>query len=271
MPVVSHQNLPKAPLISENLLENDTSFDNIIGSGSFGSCTKMMFKDMYTVCVKKMSTDISWSAVKSEAAILSNLNTGNVTPHCFGICLPLHAIVMSFINIDDRPMSLYQALIHEPEGTSIVLNSHLCAHILVDVCKGLEFIHSKGFLHNDIKLVNIALGRSRKHELKAWIIDFGKARPIHLGKTYSLSEAEQDRFKVEHTHIAPDLRDGLVLQSTATDVYSFGKILKRCNLTVIQSTKLPEIIRKVLSYHSKDRPCLQSILSVLTQNIENDG
>lgn len=81
---------------------------------------------------------------------------------------------------------------------------------------------------------------------------------------YSLSESEQERFKVEHTHIAPDLRDGLVTQSVQTDVYSYGRVLKRCNSLIIQSTKLRKFCRQVLSYHSYDRPSLDKILSFLS-------
>ena len=84
----THHHLSAAPLISEDLLQSDTSTDSALGSGRFGQCTRMIYKNIFTVCVKKVDPDVPWSAVKSEAAILYALNSGDVTPHCFGACYP---------------------------------------------------------------------------------------------------------------------------------------------------------------------------------------
>ena len=69
-----------------------------------------MYTDDIQVCVKEMDPDVPWSAVKSEAAILYALNSGDVTPHRFGACLSLHSIVMSYIHVDDKPTTLYTLL-----------------------------------------------------------------------------------------------------------------------------------------------------------------
>ena len=111
--------------------------------------------------MKKVDMSVSWSAVKSEAAILFALNTGDVTPHCFGACSSLHAIVMSYIHVDDKPMTLY-TLLHKRENPYLALSAQQCASILVGVCKGLQFIHGQGFLHNDIKLDNIHCTRNHQ-------------------------------------------------------------------------------------------------------------
>ena len=61
--------IPPAPLIEEGLL---CSFDgsNVIGKGCFGSCTKMVYKNLFIVCSKKINDSVSLAAMKSEAAIL---------------------------------------------------------------------------------------------------------------------------------------------------------------------------------------------------------
>ena len=165
---------------------------------------------------------------------------------------------MAYINIADQPVTLY-ALLQKEIAANI---GEQCTNILTGVCKGLQCIHRQNFLHNDLKLDNIVLGTTSTKQLKPYIIDFGTARK---GKIYSLNESGRERFKIEHTHIAPDLRDGLVSQSFQTDVYSYGRVLRRCNSIIIQSPKLKVFCRQVLSYHSNDRPCLDSILSFLSQ------
>ena len=63
------------------------------------------------VCVKKMEKDkVSLQGVKSEAAILCALNTGGFTPHCFGVCLSLHAVVMSYVSVSSRPVTIFSLL-----------------------------------------------------------------------------------------------------------------------------------------------------------------
>ena len=171
----THQRLSAVPIISEDLLQSDISTDSTLGSGRFGHCTRMTYKDIFTVCVKRVDSDVSWSAVKSEAAILYALNTGDVTPHCFGACISLHCIVMSYIHVDDKQVTLY-TLLHKQEDPYIAPSDKQCTSILVGVCKGLQFIHGQGYLHNDIKLDNIVLGTTTTGELKPYIIDFGKAR-----------------------------------------------------------------------------------------------
>ena len=73
--------LSTVPLISEYLLQSDMPTDSALGSGRFGHCTRMTYKDIFTVYVKKMDTEVSWNAAESEAAILYALNTADITPH----------------------------------------------------------------------------------------------------------------------------------------------------------------------------------------------
>lgn len=80
---------------------------------------------------------------------------------------------------------------------------------------------------------------------------------------YTLSESERQQFKVEHAHIAPDLRDGLVPQSVATDIYSYGRVIKQCNSVVTRSIKLKEFNRIIRN----DRPQLD--LDTDLNNIKN--
>ena len=185
---------------------------------------------------------MSSQSVKCEAAVLLKLNAGVFTPHCFGVCESLNAIVMSFINIENNAMSLYTLLHEQPP----MMTKQLCSQLVVQVCDGLRYVHGKGFLQNDLKLDNVVIGESLTQSVRAYIIDFGKACLLANGKRYHLTEEEKSLYKREHSQVAPDLRDGVVCQCVATDVYSFGRILKRVNATVLHSATLSTLAKQIL-------------------------
>lgn len=108
-------------------------------------------------------------------------------------------------------------------------------------CKSLQYIHSnfKGYLHNDLKLDNIVIGNTVNRKLKPYT--FGKVYmcPIKNGKKYFRRDTEKEVYETEHPQVAPELCDGLVEQSISTesDVYSLGRIMKRCNSVMLHSSK----------------------------------
>ena len=73
------------------------------------------------------------------------------------------------------------------------------AQILLGVCHGVEAIHQKGYLHNDLKCDNVVLSDCVPYMEKApkvWpvIIDFGKAKPLSSPKCYRLNQAEMEKY-----------------------------------------------------------------------------
>ena len=62
------------------------------------------------MCETFKKKDVSLHAVKSEAVILFTLNSGEYTLHCFGVCTTQHAIVMSFIHVTGKPVTLWSLL-----------------------------------------------------------------------------------------------------------------------------------------------------------------
>ena len=93
------------------------------------------------------------------------------------------------------------------------------------VTEALHHIHSKGFLHNDLKADNVVL-ENREDGCNAVIIDFGKSRKIDAPKNRKkLSKAEQKLFQQSYPHIAPEIVSSTGDQTTASDMYSLAKIL----------------------------------------------
>ena len=93
----------------------------------------------------------------------------------------------------------------------IPLTPHVALDIILQISNGLNFIHKKGILHNDLKLDNVVLGSSMSTSTRAYIIDFGRAFLIEkVGKKYNLTYEQRRVYAKEHTQIAPDLRDGQI-------------------------------------------------------------
>ena len=140
-------------------------------------------------------------------------------------------------------------------------------NLLKEIACGLEYLHNKQkIIHNDIKGDNIVLSSSiLLSTVKAIIIDFGKACDITKGKRYKLSEDEKHQYKSVHTHIAPDLRDGVCTQSVSSDIYSFGKLVNGLIKShVLRNTELEDLSYKCMQYHYTSRPNLHSILKIFS-------
>lgn len=255
------------PDISQESLSTSIATYRSIGKGRFGTCTLMVFKDMFNVCVKEYGEDTSVQAIRSEAGIMLALSCEFI-PHCFGVCIARRALVMSYLSIADKPLSLHSALYHSTDY-NFKLNPQLACQILIDITNGLNHIHTLGFLHNDIKLDNIVLGESCSRPVRGYIVDFGKACKSSEGRQYKLSAEQKIIYKKEHSQIAPDLREGEVKQSVLSDVYSLGRVFKKVNNMVLGADCLGDIIKRSLSYYSSDRPSLSELLVSLKLMIVN--
>ena len=108
------------------------------------------------------------------------------------------------------------------------------------------------------------IGDTLSGSSRAFIIDFGKACKFAEGKGYNITEEQKKVYKWDHRQIVPDLRDGLVKQSVPTDIYSFGRVIKKVNKVVLHFEHLGECFEKTSSYHGDDRPTLSKVTIVLT-------
>ena len=80
-----------------------------------------------------------------------------------------------------------------------------------------------------------------------------------LHQRYHLSDKEKEEYRCNHKQIAPDLIDGVSNVSTASDMYSYGRLLKNIILyfplsVELISTHLKKAIKQCLKYNDFDRP-----------------
>ena len=63
------------------------------------------------------------------------------------------------------------------------------------------------------------------------LIDFGKAFYVTEAKMYTSTPREKEKYRKYHEHIAPELVRGTHKQLTASDIYSFGRLVSFVNNT----------------------------------------
>lgn len=243
-----------------------------VGSGTFGKCTKMILCATEVV-VKATTLDIySYDDIMFEAVVMSEVCRGQPNlPLFIGIydhsSKPM--LVTKLYSVAGKPCTLHQYLKNEKSYSRIHIKDW--ARILVGVCDGLDAIHQKGYLHNDLKCDNIVLsdcvpGSSITPPLWPIIIDFGKARPITSPKTYKLNELEKKDYLKTFTHLAPELVLGSCPQSVITDVYSLGQIIRKV-AAVSSNQQLKAIARfciKGISGNISTRPSVLYVHDALS-------
>lgn len=110
---------------------------------------------------------------------------------------------------------LAQKALKMPDGSPHMANIYLC---LMDVATGMQYLHSLGVMHSDLKPANVLLkgARTSQRGFTCKLADFGLSRMLDGRATH----VETGSYGTP-THAAPELlREGRL--SPAVDVFAFG-------------------------------------------------
>ena len=169
------------------------------------------------------------------------------------------SLVMEFKGEENTSMTVSKLLscedgnetVHKVKSSLTTKDWLIIAHDLTDA---LAHIHSKGFLHCDLKSNNVLVAENHGH-----IIDFGKAcdSAFPPAKKYTL----------HYCHIAPEVLNGAPC-SKASDIYSLGKILHE----VAIKQEIPVLLvnaQKCLDHNPAGRPTTTGLMASLASVICN--
>ncbi|KAK3703612.1 hypothetical protein QZH41_019150 [Actinostola sp. cb2023] len=128
-----------------------------------------------------------------------------------------------------------------------------------NLVKAVSFVHSKRWLHNDIKHNNVVCHFARD-DWQPVLIDFGKSCEISEAKA-SLKK----RDRKDYPWIAPEVLSGKGKVSVGSDVFSVGFLMKyiASNVSQCKTTRLTDVYGKCLDEFPKDRPSTQWIVKEL--------
>lgn len=238
--------------------------DEPIGSGTFGNVFLAEYRGM-KVAVKEMKgkdgsnkeTEHCRQEVLHEANILMNLGDHPNLPFLFGICTKHQpfSIVLQFHGTGNKSLTLHKVLRNK------LMNMKRTATVFKELAETLHYIHNKGLLHNDLKTNNVIMHCGEQGNFFLVIIDFGKSK-------YQ-SNVQGYKRTTDNDYIAPEVKSGAP-ESTASDVFSFGKMLEKA---VVGRSFYPlflSIVSNTTSSIPSERNSAVAV-SLLLEKLRNSG
>lgn len=190
----------------------------ILGQGGFGIVRSALYCDgtrVYPVAVKILSCDtfLKVDRIKKlheEAKLMISLRSPFIV-QVYGVCDSM--LVMELMPLG----SLYRLI----EKNPIKLNPcKIRLQIMLDVIKGLEYLHYSNIIHGDMKSPNILLCEEGG-SLKAKISDFGLSRiDVHHSMSITMKN-----HTISLLWSAPELLGRNPRISKDVDIYAYGTII----------------------------------------------
>lgn len=185
-----------------------------LGKGSFGKvllCCQLLTEKPVAIKViekSQLKNHIAEKRVLQEIQLLKRLDHKNVVKllEVFESDTTIY-LVMEYINKGD----LYSLLKREKKGRLTEIQAR---PIFLQILRGLDYIHSQGVLHRDIKLDNILLDNNNTIK----ICDFGISRMI-------IPDHRMTEQSGTPAFMAPEIIAGQGYEGYASDLWSLGVVL----------------------------------------------
>lgn len=188
-------------------------FKKRLGAGNFGEVWLAVNKALNSVCALKcIPPDRTPNALNffQEAQFLKLAEHPNIVLVNEAGTLEDGRIYLSMEYLEKGSLE------DETKGAFVKLTR--ARKIMCEVLRGLEYAHSKGIVHRDVKPANILIG----HSLEGKLSDFGLARP----RTIDTKETTTLKDYLYVLHLAPEVRT-LPDYTHLSDIYSCGVTLYR--------------------------------------------
>lgn len=260
-------------LLDENEHEVDSTeleYQKKLGSGSFGEVYSASWKKT-PVAVKILSSHLEdKQEFKNEYNFLQKLSHPNIvqfygiiTDVKVGIVLELMEDSLEKYNISNTP-------------------KEQCLKFVLDVARGLHYLHSKKIIHRDIKPSNLLLTKSKQVKISDFGLSCFQYDPIQY---YKMSREPEN-----YRYMAPEVIKGEPY-NTSVDIFSLGVIMYKLvedvpykNLTITEiivastekkyvpkfkSKSTKELIESCWNYNTKERLTASQVIDEVQEVIKN--
>ena len=236
--------------------------EHAVGSGSYGQCYRARYRGI-EVIVKKMSHDHTAEGKERarrnlvhEAKVVSALGDHARLPMLVGVITHGETLCMvsQFHGVGNESLTLHQA------AKVNFLTPENSTEIFQELCSTLKHVHSRGYLHNDIKANNVVLEKSPTTSEKSYspvLIDFGKSTKAAASSMMSLTSGRK-RIAPGHSlksYLAPEVIKER-LYSATSDEYSLGKMLKAVSKMVEFYPRVRSLVKEATAETPSLRPSL---------------
>ncbi len=188
----------------------DFEFEEILAEGNFGTVYAGRWQST-PVSIKAFSHPLNekdYQQFIRETQIASRLRHPNITQF-LGACLEKNRACLVMEKMDQG--SLYDAI----QKGKFVENPELQKTIILDIARGLAYLHSKKIFHRNLNCHSILLDQLGKAKLS----DFGFA------KLQTQSVATLQVGVTHEAYLAPELFRYKEKYTAACDLYSFGYLI----------------------------------------------
>jgi len=178
-----------------------------IGGGRYSEVFKGIDMVNSETCILKILKPVASKKIKREVKILRNLTGG--------------ANVVALLDVVQDPSGRYHSLIMEHVENvewkilHTMLNEFDIKYYTFQLLKALDFVHSRGIMHRDVKPGNVMIDHRRR---KLRLIDWGLAEFYHPGTAYHIRVGSR-------YYKAPELLVGYKQYDYSLDIWSVGCML----------------------------------------------
>ncbi|XP_038048225.1 probable serine/threonine-protein kinase DDB_G0280461 [Patiria miniata] len=243
-----------------------------LGQGTFGEVNlmRLLSSKRPLVAVKFCKSHLVQDGdVWREVAAMQAVQDHWAFPKLYGIIRSqrsqdLSAIVMEFIGNTNSMMGMSVA--DAIRSKKYMPFKHNWVWIANDIARGLAHLHSKDYLHCDLKTNNALLWRGPNRNMwRAKLIDMGKACKKNEAKgPMFLSKAEQRETAQIFPHVPHEVLAGEVGYTVEGDIFSLGYLL----LQIAQVSTLKKPMKKLgercNGTRPRSRPALSRVIQELT-------
>ena len=240
----------------------------VLGEGSYDKVVRGQLNGNIPVAVKIYKSD-DISRIYREAQVYQDVQKERLHPNFpvyFGVSVSSKPfLLLTQVIGKDSSITFCRALREQ-----LVSSLQQIIFVVLGVAKALLHLHSKRWLHNDLKKNNIVLSQLSDGNFQAIVIDFGKASKITESKVSALSLGTKHSRRKHLLWIAPEVAYGEP-QTIQSDVYSFGYLLhdlffpRRIEHLTNSATK--EIYEHCIARRPEDRLDLMRVKLELARNM----
>ncbi|KAL7717799.1 Protein kinase domain containing protein [Entamoeba marina] len=207
---ISTQTIMTTRLDYEELKE-----DKKLGEGSFGIVYKGMFRGNQ-VAIKKMKEasddELSMNEFEKEVAMLDKFRCEYIVHFYGAVFIPDKICMVTELAQYGSLQDLMKKRKKEPISNTLKMK------VTMDAAKGIQYLHSNGILHRDIKPDNLLVTSLEENvPVNAKLTDFGSSRNINIlmnNKTFTKGIGSP-------AYMAPEVLKRSKYQATA-DIFSFA-------------------------------------------------